>query len=142
MHEDDDRDPAFDAAREEALVRDLASWVRENHPGCVLTTEVMHDEDSGEPEVYLDTLEVPARGRGVGSAIMAHVCRLADERGVRLTSNPTAIAEVPLDKLVAFNERFGFVRRPGDVFLTRAPGGRAREHEDPEPEEGSPALRR
>ena len=119
---------------EDALVAWLSRWVEAEHPGCTLAMEAMEDEWTGEPEVYLDTLEVPAPGSGRGSAIMGRVCAMADAFGVRLTSKPTQIGRVPLEALVAFNRRFGFERLGADVFMTRVPAvPRAALREVPEP---------
>ena len=68
----------------------------------------------GQPGIYLEDLFVvpEARGRGVGRALLAHLARLAAERGLR----PGRVGGARLE-------------RPGDPLL-RQPGGPAQRRVD------------
>jgi hypothetical protein len=71
--------------------------------------------------VHIDEIQVPEflRRKGVGSAAMTALCRLADKYQFRLDGGPIGWSDSPWrDKFVKWVLRFGFERDPNE-FLAR-----------------------
>jgi len=81
-------------------------------------------------EVYLFEIEVAVlwRGRGLGTALLAEVCRAADGAGVALTLLPASLTREGERRLRAWYRRHGFVdeSRSGrwGLGMRREPGRR------------------
>lgn len=65
-----------------------------------------------------------SRNSGLGTQVMERMCQLLDKRGARATLIPNPYNEsIDLDRLIAFYERFGFVRtsnESGEIWAREA----------------------
>lgn len=93
--------------------------------------------------MLLVTIHIPRERRGnkIGSALLKHLCELADENGVNLYAEPHPFDACPLtqDQLIEWYERHGFIRFGG--AWRRWPVRRVTESEPGEHQEILDALK-